>query len=563
MLASVTHITHFMAMSISLWMAFYLFARGFPSRITLRAVLALLAIAVFFLDTYNHFQIPQTTTNTLRAALLVIGLNCWYSVTYALLPHETQTRYHWMEISVYLLGAASVILLITSDEGAVRDVNTLYTARLKGTFSDILYGATQIIATIGVIFNLSIQERTRRALEGKYYFAASMFLALALVYGILSLTAKAPFPRVIEDGLVFGGIFLLGVSVARHQSLIERRTIWQDFPIAMLGMISIVTFYMVVCFWIGISENLLGTVAALVIVSHSMYDLGREAVERWRRLEEDRFRRKPKIAGVETLASHLDEQLALLLQTLNSASGVIAVRQAGKLVVSASRNSLPLDSETPDLPASGESIFRTKNRMPGIVWASLAYEGMESIALVGIGPSTTKLEYSSGDLELLEEFTDQVGTLISISKTYNNEIQPAINRVTESLTPTLEADWVKLVDEGLRRFADYVSLGRSPLADRVSANGESHIERGKHVQNILREAIQSLRPEGERPPEPLPREWYNHVVLHDAYIKGVPNREVMARLYVSEGTFHRIRRHAVRGVARYLIEKRNWDNNSF
>jgi len=563
MLASVTHITHFLAMTISLWMAFYLFARGFPNRITLRAVLALLAIAIFFLDTYNYFLIPQSNTNMLRAALLVIGLNCWYSATFALLPSETQAGYRWMELSVYLLGAVSVLLLVTSIEGAALDANTIYTARLKGSFSHILYGATQVITSVGVIFNLWIQERARRTIEGRYYFAASMFLALALLYGILSLTVEAPFPRVIEDGLVFGGIFLLGVTVARHQSLVERRTIWQDFPISMFGMGGIVAFYMGIAFWFRISDRLLGNIAALVILSHSMYDLGREAVERWRRLEENRFRRKPQIPGVETLASHLDEQLVLLLQALNTASGLIAIRQAGNLVTAASRSSLPLDSAVPNLPASDENVFRTNNLIPGIDWVSLAYEGMESIVLVGVGPSNAKLEYSSGDLELLEEFGEQIGTLISISKTYNNEIQPAINRVTESLTPTLEADWVKLVDEGLRRFADYVSLGRSPLADRVSANGESHIERGKHVQNILREAIQSLRPEGERPPEPLPREWYNHVVLHDAYIKGVPNREVMARLYVSEGTFHRIRRHAVRGVARYLIEKRNWDNNSF
>lgn len=555
MLASATHVTHFLAMSISLWMAFYLFARGFPNRITLRAALALLAIAIFFLDTYNHFQSPQSVTNSLRAALLVIGLNCWYSATFALLARGTQARFRWMEISVYLLGAVSVILLIATNGGGIQNVNTLYTATLKGNFSDILYGATQIAATVGVIFNLTIQKRVRRTTEGKYYFAASLFLALALIYGILALLIEAPFPRVIEDGLVFGGIFLLGATVARHQSLVERRTIWQDFPIAMLGMGGIVALYLAICFWYGVSKHLLGNIAALVITSHSMFDLGREAVERWRRLEEIRFRRKPHLAGYDTLASHLDEELDLLLQTLNSAAGLIAMRQGEGLVVAASRGCLPPGSSIPTLPAPGEGVFRAEEQIPGIAWISQAFEGMGSVALVGIGPSNTKLEYSSGDLELLEEFTEQVGTLISISKAYKNEIQPAINRVADSLTPAPEAAWVKMVDDGLRRFADYVSLGQSPLADQVGPGGKSHIERGKQVQMVLREAIQSLRPEGERPPEPLPREWYNYVVLHDAYVKGVPNREVMARLYVSEGTFHRIRRHAVRGVARYLAEK--------
>ncbi|KXK11993.1 MAG: hypothetical protein UZ14_CFX002002573, partial [Chloroflexi bacterium OLB14] len=47
-LDAITYITNLLAMAISLWMAFYLFARGFPNQITLRAVLALLAISVFF-----------------------------------------------------------------------------------------------------------------------------------------------------------------------------------------------------------------------------------------------------------------------------------------------------------------------------------------------------------------------------------------------------------------------------------------------------------------------------------------------------------------------------------
>ncbi len=50
------------------------------------------------------------------------------------------------------------------------------------------------------------------------------------------------------------------------------------------------------------------------------------------------------------------------------------------------------------------------------------------------------------------------------------------------------------------------------------------------------------------------RVWYNHAALYDAYMEGVPNREIMARLYISEGTFNRTRRNAIRGLARLLVE---------
>jgi DNA-binding NarL/FixJ family response regulator len=89
----------------------------------------------------------------------------------------------------------------------------------------------------------------------------------------------------------------------------------------------------------------------------------------------------------------------------------------------------------------------------------------------------------------------------------------------------------------------------------MGIRGESHVERGKRLQQLLTESIEAFRPAEKRPPEPLPRVWYNHAVLHDAYVEGVPNREIMARLYISEGTFNRTRRNALRGFARLLVEK--------
>jgi hypothetical protein len=47
------------------------------------------------------------------------------------------------------------------------------------------------------------------------------------------------------------------------------------------------------------------------------------------------------------------------------------------------------------------------------------------------------------------------------------------------------------------------------------------------------------------------------VVLHDAYWDRVSNHDIMSKLYISEGTFHRTRRAAVRSVARALLEKRS------
>ena len=77
MLLQATALLDLSAMAVSLWLAFYLFARGFPSRVTLRVVILLLALSVFFFGAYRNIfhQVPGTAA--WRAVLLVIGLASW------------------------------------------------------------------------------------------------------------------------------------------------------------------------------------------------------------------------------------------------------------------------------------------------------------------------------------------------------------------------------------------------------------------------------------------------------------------------------------------------------
>ena len=125
-----------------------------------------------------------------------------------------------------------------------------------------------------------------------------------------------------------------------------------------------------------------------------------------------------------------------------------------------------------------------------------------------------------------------------------------------ALSTASDTDFIRAVEDGLRHLADYITLGQLSLADRLNIHAESQVECGKQLNKLLIDSIESLRPAEKRPPEPLPRVWYNYAVLHDAYVEGVPNREIMARLYISEGTFNRTRRNALRGLARMLMEKR-------
>src|SRR5258706_1463044 len=111
MLFQATLLVDLLAMTICLWMAFYLFARGFPSRVTLRAVLTLLALSAFFFGAFNNLFHQVNGTAALRAALLIIVLAMWYSLTLQLLPTNIRSSRRWLTFGIYVLAFVTATLL--------------------------------------------------------------------------------------------------------------------------------------------------------------------------------------------------------------------------------------------------------------------------------------------------------------------------------------------------------------------------------------------------------------------------------------------------------------------
>jgi hypothetical protein len=211
-------------------------------------------------------------------------------------------------------------------------------------------------------------------------------------------------------------------------------------------------------------------------------------------------------------------------------------------------------------------------QLPSIAWLAPSFEGQTQVAVVGLRHPKSRMDYSTGNLELLGEAADQIGTIVSLSNVqpeHENRLSRAITKsqqkadelnsaagnLLDSISTNPDEDFIKMVEEALRNLPDTITLGQSSLTDIMGTKAETHVERGRELQQLLMDSIELLKPEDERPPEPLPRIWYNHAVLHDAYVEGVQNREIMARLYISEGTFNRTRRNAIRGLARLLVEK--------
>jgi hypothetical protein len=578
MLLQATLIVDLIAMATTLWMAFYLFARGFPTAMTMRMVVVLLALSTFYFSAYGNIFVQTPGTAAIRAILLVIGLGGWYSITYRVMSEGNQRRFHGMEWCIYFLGAVSIILLLQLDSFVGEKGNALYVAHMDNRLPFRIYGLFQILVSLGMLFNLLVGDRVGLSRQGIYYLTASIFPVISVIYGVVSLRSITPAPRIIQDTLAFIGIFILSLAVARHQVWTERRAARQDFPLTTFVVLALSAVFASVASSRGMPVASLSLVIALAIVALGLYDLTREFLERARMRNEGLFRKQLRQlenerGSEETLKSSLQNGLELLCQTLHASGGMVAVRRDQGFIVMASKSSIALGSELSDAILACEDVSRSKEELlPDLAWIAPSFEGQTQVAVVGIGKPVSRLEYSTGNLELLAEVADQIGTIVSLSNAVPkqsqllqelvaesqvsaNEMDSAAGSLLVSISIEPDADFIRLVEEALRHLPDTIILGQSALADRLSITGESHIERGKHLQEFLTVSIELLKPSDVRPPEPLPRVWYNYAVLQDAYVECVPNREIMARLYISEGTFNRTRRNAIRGLARLLMEK--------
>jgi hypothetical protein len=579
MLLQATIFVTLFAMAVTLWMGFYLLARGFPSRMTLRVVVVMLALSGFFYGAYNNIFVQMTGSAALRAVLLVIVLGGWYSVTFHVMSDRNQERYRYIEWGIFALGITSILFLVQPGAFLNEAGNALYVAHMsKSGWAYRVYGAYQFIVSFGIMLNLLIGDRVGLTSRGKYFLVTSIFPVVSVIYGVIALGSSNPAPRIVQDTLAFCGVFVLGLSVLLHQTWTERRATLQDFPLTTIGALGLAALSTYFAWRWGMPTEMLSAVLGFVILSVGVYDLTREFLERSRTRKESDLRKQfrqfdNENSNEETLRSRLHEGLDLLCQTLDAPGGFVAIRRGGEFLVMASKSSVGVGSVLSAEEVACEDLSHpTVGQFSALAWLAPSFEGRMQVAVVGIEKSRSRMEYSTGNLELLAEVADQIGTIVSLSNlparqsstsdmrtpesTVNaDELKSATGEMLDSIAVHTDAEFIKMVEEALRHLPDTVTLGQSALAEKIFVKGQSHIERGKQLQNILTGSIEAFRPSEKRPSEPLPRVWYNHAVLYDAYVEGVPNREIMARLYISEGTFHRTRRNAIRGLARMLVEK--------
>jgi hypothetical protein len=579
MLFAFTSTIDYIGFSIALWLAFYLLARGFPSRVTMRTVVVLLALATFFLSAAInlHLRIPGATS--IRAILLILALSTWHDLTNKLLPQKTQKNTRWLVSLIYFFGLFSVVLLFGTRNAFVGETsNILYVGRMNLGPTYVIYGIFQVIASLAILNSFRLGAKYGVGDQNRFFLIASIIAISTVGYGIFALALTPPMPRLIQDALILVSIILLGISTARYQTFLERRTTIQDFPVSILAVFSLSAVFAALAWFWSSSPVLVILITALSILTHAFYDMVREFLDRLRYKSDSEFHHQLRqLERIDregfSLQDRLSKGLSLLCEVISASGGFIAIKEEEQFVVSVTHHSVRIGLEIPAFDVIGDDIQRPNTRLlKDIDWIAPALENGEQIAIIGIRNAKTKNEYSTDDIDLLAEVADRIGSIVYHQTDRTGELtrsgdrapdfrsrQESMDSGSDDLFSTLvtnpDPEFVKLVEDGMRNLSDYVKLGESSLVEYLNINGETQLERGKMVHHQLVQAIDILKPDKQRPSEPLPREWYNYVVLHDAYVEDLPNREIMARLYVSEGTFNRSRRNALRGVARFLFEK--------
>jgi hypothetical protein len=401
-------------------------------------------------------------------------------------------------------------------------------------------------------------------LTGPLSIAASMF--------------KWPVP-VLSLALPLGlAVSLIGYGVARYSALTDGRTIRRDLFYNGIAVSLITGLYLLVT-WISVEVYDIPAAAfvlvvILAIITHTLVDVARSGLDalfyqRDTRRLRDTLRRLTAQAGEQpSQEERLSLALASLSASVQAIFGLIVLFEAGNLRLAAAYRwphaELPLSPA--DLLADDVLSLKPEHFPPPLTEAALLiplYVGASQSGALILGRPANGTGYSKADVDLLLYPSDHLADIIQNGQREAAYLAQLAGLVGES-QPEAETRPVQLsvksVENALRNLADYAYLGQHPLAQtnlvtsRLPAATVTHLDRGKLVYTILAEAVEKLRPPDETPADPPSAEWYPYLILHDAYREDIPNRDIMAHLYISEGTFNRTRRAALRAVTRTLEE---------
>jgi hypothetical protein len=386
---------------------------------------------------------------------------------------------------------------------------------------------------------------------------------------------KLPVPTTVISFLLAVTIGIIGYSVARYSALMKGRTIHHDFYYNLIIVALVSAIYMPVCWTLmriyKTPPMIFILIPVLAVFTHSLINPAYRLIDRLL-LRRETSRMRADLQHLARLAFESDAFGENLRQTLDTLCH--SVHAIYGLVMVFENNATRMIADyhwhvgeitlSPDLFKSDDTTHLSLGQLPNpLAEAALLiplYQESNQFGALVVGHPANGLRYAEEDLERILNPADMIGEAILSHRLTTRQIAQAAQFTQTEPSPMESLIPVEIMENALRNLFDYAYLADSPLSElglvqsHLPRGPITHLDRGKVVHQLLREGLEKLNPGTAAPRDPPPREWYPYLILKSAYLDGVSNRDIMMKLYISEGTFNRTRRAAVRSVARALEE---------
>jgi len=605
-LYQVTFTVNFIGLFIALWLGLYLVSRSPLSLTAWLTALTLWSVGGLFVNVllalapppvtaggiwWHKLLFPFWASNTINQSpsawlqgwLLGSSVVFWHHATMRMRPGK-MTVWRWTRvIAGYIVGTAGVILQYKAQIfAAVEGGDPLYINALgAGPYYYFFAGAILVLTVFSAI-NLM---RSARVASTNIAKRQLQILALgSLVTVLIAPVSYAstglnlfPVPMLVMSALVAIYVVMIGFGVARYSAVVEGRTITRDILYSFILTTFISALYLIVgrIFVIAYGAPRVVTIIIPVcaIFTHSLINIGYRIMDRVFYQKETRLLRAnlqqlSRLAGErEVFTESLGLPLSMLCDSVRATYGLIFTfdGEQALLLADFKWRDAPIIISAQTFFADDMTHLNTGQFPSPLQEAALLvplYVESKQVGALVLGQPANGIHYAPEDMDRLLYPADQIAEALF----RNSQNVERLKKVEEIVDASTVPDTVKnslsveMVDFALRNIFDFAYLADSPLAEldivrrQLAGERRTHVERGKVVQAVVLEALEKLRPSPEVPPEPAPREWYPYIILHDAYVDEIQNREIMNRLYISEGTFNRTRRTAITSLARVLAE---------
>jgi hypothetical protein len=608
-LYQITFTVNFLALIVSLWLGLYLVTRNPRLPTAWLTALTLWSLGGLFMNillALNPPPVPEYRFSSLRFLFpfwpsgafehsanfwlqgwsVAPSIAFWHHATMLMRPGK-MNPWRWTRvIFAYLVAIAAIEvqaftqILFSVEGGDPLYLNSLHAGPLYGVFGIALI----MLVSFSVIHlarsaRVATTEIVRRQLQ--------TLLTATLITGLIgpvSLVSSGldlfPMPMVVMSAVLAVFVAMVGYGVARYSALVEKRIIDRDFIYNLLG-VTIMTAIYTASSWLLVfayraPKVIVIFIPLLGVLTHTGLNAASLLLD-WffypnetRQLRASLLNLRRLAVESESMNAMLAQILSALCQPIRAEYGLIltcengTARQIADYRWKHPRLELPSSLVTAD-----DIVILSPKRFPApLEDAALLvplYNENEQVGALVLGGPTNGIQYANADIERLLYPADQIAEALHHNRQNAKHLDKVASIANEPPEiPEREIGIpVNEVENALRNFFDYTYLADSPLAEmrlireRIAGEKKTHIERGKIVHAVVLEAMEQMRPGSETPRDPPPREWYPYIILHDAYVKEVQNRDVMSKLYISEGTFNRTRRAAVRSLARALAEMEN------